>query len=135
MSPKRHIETFDQGPGGRYGWSAEGVTELEFRDGAAISRSPWWVNFNHAPPGGGYLHILFAVNTLHGVPGESRFIDNSYPTDFTDARCTFRIKGELQPKGSQLVLLVQSDITEPVKTRVNSVLASQPIEVTPEWSE
>ena len=41
----------------------------------------------------------------------------------------------LEQKGSQLVLLVQSDITEPVQTRVNSVLLSQPIEVSEDWSE
>ena len=139
-SGKCYIETFDQGAGGWYGWSADGAAALEIRDGAAISRSPWWVDYNHAPPGAGYLHILFALDmhekgASHGVEGENRFVRGKHPTDFTDARLTFRIRGDLEQKGSQLVLLVQSDITEPVQTRVNSVLSSQPIEVTEDWSE
>ena len=130
---------FADGPGGWYGWNAEGASALEIVDGVAVSRSPWWVDGNHAPPGGGYLHILFTLNTrVEGesaaVGGQNGFIRGGFPTDFTNARLTFRIRGDLDARGAQLVLLVQSDITEPVRTRVNSVLAAQPVDVTPDWS-
>ena len=38
-----YIETFDDGPGGWFGWvdNARGPRALEIRDGSAISRSPW----------------------------------------------------------------------------------------------
>ena len=51
----------------------------------------------HAPPGAGYLHLLYMLNTA-GKPGEhqrevegtNRFIKGSFPADFTGARVTLR---------------------------------------------
>jgi len=139
-------ETFDQGAGGWIGWDEKGAAPLEARDGAVISRSPWWVDYNHAPPGGGYLHILFALYTArHGkVPeinrtlgGTNRFIGGGYSTDLTNTRFTFRIKGELNSRGARLVLLVQGDISpDPAKPFwINQVLTGQTIGLTPQWSE
>jgi len=137
---RAYREDFCDGPGGWYGWETAGVKALDVCDGAAVSRGPWWVDFNHAPPGGGYLHILFALNTQdelgrQDLAGENRFIRDGFPRDFTNARLTVRIKGNLEARGAELVLLVQSDVTEPRQTRVNSVLTAQPIRVTPDWSE
>lgn len=130
-------ETFDDGPGGWYGWNTKGAARLEIRDGAAISRSPWWVDYNHAPPGGGYLHILYVLNTKDGnstlsFAGPNRFVERGFPADFTNAKVTVRVRGEVDFKGAGLVLLAQADVPG---TRVNSVLTAQPIAITPDWSE
>lgn len=137
----RYIEGFDEGPGGWYGWisNAAGPKPLEIRDSCALSRSPWWIDYNHAPPGAGYLHLLYMLNTggrpgehQREVEGENRFIKGGYPTDFTDARFSLRLKGELEAKGAQLVLLCQA-----VQDGICSgwLLTGQPFRVTSEWSE
>ena len=104
----KYIETFDDGPGGWYGWisNAAGPKPLEIRDGYAISRSPWWIDYNHAPPGAGYLHLLYMLNTTgkagehqREVDGDNRFVRDGYPTDFTQARMTLRLRGELEGQG------------------------------------
>ncbi len=137
----KYRETFDSDTGGWYGWisNSAGPKRLEVRDGAVLSRSPWWIDYNHAPPGAGYLHLLFMLNTA-GRPGEhqrevegpNRFISGGYPTNFTNARMTLRLKGELEAKGAKFVLLCQS-----VQNGICSgwLLMGQPITVTPEWSE
>lgn len=137
---KTYLETFDNGPGGWYGWGFEGAMPLPCADGAVTSRGPWWVDYNHAPPGGGYLHLLYVLNTrvndhVEAVSGPSRFLEGNYGIDFTDARITVRLRGDLAARGAQVVLLVQSDVTEPAATRVNSVLWKQPLAVTPDWTE
>jgi hypothetical protein len=135
-----YVETFDNGPGGWFGWDKSGLAAVGAQKGVIASCSPWWVDYNHAPPGGGYLHILFALYTKDGdrarnVAGENRFLTGGFPTDFTNAKVTVKIKGEVDRKGAELVLLAQSDVTEPRVTRVNSVLTGQPILITPVWSE
>ena len=137
----RYVETFDDGPGGWYGWisNATGPKPLEIRDGGAISRSPWWIDYNHAPPGAGYLHLLYMLNTRgrpgehqREVAGENRFSRGGYPTDFTDARITLRLRGEVEAKGARLLLLCQA-----VQGGLCSgwLLTGQPFRVTPDWSE
>ena len=137
----RYVETFDDGPGGWYGWisNAAGPKPLEMRDGCAISHSPWWIDYNHAPPGAGYLHLLYMLNTRgkagehqREVAGENRFIRDGFPSDFTNARVTLRLKGELEAKGTRLVLLCQA-----VQDGICSgwLLTGRPFRVTPDWSE
>jgi hypothetical protein len=137
----RYIESFDDGPGGWYGWisNAAGPRPLEIRDGYAISRSPWWIDYNHAPPGAGYLHLLYMLNTggkpgehQREVQGENRFTRDRYPTNFTGARMTLRLKGEVELKGAQLLLLCQA-----VQGGICSgwLLTGQPFQITPDWSE
>jgi len=137
----QYIETFDNGPGGWYGFisNAGGAKPLEIRDGYAVSRSPWWIDYNHAPPGAGYLHLLYMLNT-GGKPGEhqreaegeNRFIKGGFPTDFRNARVTLRLKGELEARGAKLVLLCQA-----VQNGICSgwLLTGQPFRVTDEWTE
>lgn len=146
-SPKTFIETFDQGPCGWIGWEgAVGPTPVEIRDGVAVSRSPWWVDFNHAPPGAGYLHILFALHLHHGpgfhpaiiqAGGPNAFVKGGYSTNLTNAKITVRIKGEMNLRGAQMVLLVQGNIPTPERPLnwTNQVLFTQPVPITPEWSD
>ncbi len=135
MSPMTYIETFDDGPGGWEEWP----NPLEVENGYALTSSPWWVDFNHAPPGGGYLHLLYCLYTSdkdtkkrESIAGVNRFSQGGYPSDWTNAKITVRIKGEMDMRGTQLVLLAQAKVGT---HNQNHVLTAQPIEVTPEWSE
>ena len=141
MSRKTYIETFEDGPGGWLGWDASGPCRLEFEDGAAISRGPWWVDSNHAPPGGGYLHLLFCLHThssFYGLRnfgelgGTNRFVEGGFQCDFTDARLTLRLKGNVDWRGSKLLLLAQAKVGD---LCINSVLQSQPFAVDSDWTE
>jgi len=147
MPPRPFIEDFEAGPGGWIGWDgAVGATPIEISNGAAVSRSPWWVDYNHAPPGAGYLHILFALHTFHwpGFPesilqvsGPNRYVDGGYPTDLRNAQVSVRLRGEVALRGAQLVLLAQGNVSEDASRPnwVNQVLAAQPLRITPDWSE
>jgi hypothetical protein len=141
MTMRTYLETFDDGPGGWCDWfdNARGLKPLEIRDGCAISRSPWWIDYNNAPPGAGYLHLPFALQTrgmmgeyAREVCGRNRFIEGKFPTNFADARVTVRIKGELEARGAQLILLCQSIHNDLCS---GWLLTSRPFEVKPEWSE
>lgn len=122
------------------GWksNAEGALTLEVKDSALVARSPWWIDYNHAPPGGGYLNLLFCLLTspeaygryaAHG--GVNRFTEGRYPRDWTNARITVRLRGELALRGTQLQLLAQAKVGD---RYVNCVLTGQPLAVTPDWS-
>ena len=137
----RYTEGFDEGPGGWYGWisNAAGPKPLEVRDSCALSRSPWWIDYNQAPPGAGYLNLLYMLNTggrpgehQREVEGENRFVKGRYPTDFTNARFSLRLKGELEAQGAQLVLLCQA-VHEGICS--GWLLTGKPFRVTHEWSE
>lgn len=143
VTPRTYLETFDDGPQGWFGWidNIQGPRVLDIRNSAIISRSPWWIDYNHAPPGAGYLHVLFALTTGGGDAyselyleraGLNRFLEEAFPTDFSDARLMFRLKGELEPRGAQLLLLVQSTLG-----RITSgwMLTGQPLEVTRNWTD
>jgi len=143
MEREIYVETFDSGSGGWLGWisNEEGAKQLEINAGIAISRSPWWIDYNHAPPGEGYLHILFCLHTKHGsdfpesykqLGGPNRFVEGLYPTDFTNAKLTARLKGECELKGAKVVLIAQAKVG---KVFINHVLTGQPFEVTSDWSE
>ncbi|RIK41246.1 MAG: hypothetical protein DCC55_12425 [Chloroflexi bacterium] len=135
-------ETFDAGPGGWMTWLGHNRPAApELVDGALISRSPWGIDSNHAPPGGGYLHLLFILFTApQPNPGPAyrplmagnRFIAGGYSTDLRNARLTARLKGEVNLRGANLVLHCQSRIGSKA---VNFVLTGQPFEITPDWSE
>jgi len=139
-----YVETFDDASNGWIGWHGrEGggshATKLEIRDSCALSRSPWWVDYNHAPPGAGYLHLHYALHTTRHkntpvydrLSGPNRFIIGGYPLDFREARLTVRIRGEVEQRSARLVLLAQADVG-PV--RANHVLHAQPIAITSVWS-
>jgi len=135
-----YIETFDDGPGGWMGWREKGLLQPEIRDGVFYSRSPWWVDYNHAPPGAGYLHLLACLHTHKNfvteqsvtLVGQNRFVAQGKSRNFTNARLTVRLRGEVELKGAKLVLLAQADVPG---TRTNFVLTGQPLQITQEWSE
>jgi hypothetical protein len=119
MSNRNYHEPFDDGPGGWYGWisNSGGPKPLEWQQGQVTSRSPWWIDYNHAPPGAGYMHMVFCLATLgpqgevyKEVGGQNGFIADQFPTDFTNAEMTVRSRGELALQGSQLVLLIQGNV-------------------------
>jgi len=141
MSVKVYRETFDDGPGGWWGWisNSQGPKRLEWQASSVTSRSPWWIDYNHAPPGAGYMHLLFCLNTFSSqsehqreTAGDNRFIESMFSTDFTDARITFTIKGELADRGARALLLVQGSVDGIVSPWV---LTGQPVEITDEWSQ
>ncbi len=146
-SGRTFIEKFDRGACGWIGWDGKvGPTSVEIHDGMAISRSPWWVDCNHCKPGGGYLHILFALHTHHGpnfpkaitdAAGPNPYVKGGFPTDLTNARVTVRIKGEVNLRGAQLLFHAQGNVPTPQRPRnwVNQVLLQQPIRITKDWSE
>lgn len=140
---RSYVETFDRDSGGWFGWksNAEGPLALERRDSAVISASPWWIDYNHAPPGGGYLHLLFALQTrphykldqtLRQLAGPNRLIEGGFSTDFRNARLTLRLRGKVDLRGAQLVFHAQAKVGG---VYVNQTLVAQPFRVTPDWSE
>ena len=135
-SVRTYIETFDDGPGGWLGWTsnAKGPHRLEIADSCAIERSPWWIDYNQAPPGGGYLHLPFCIYTsgqwcdpkrYERLSGSNRFIDGRYPLDFTNASVTVRLRGPLDPRGAELLFHIQSR-RGPVF--VNHCIAGRPLQ-------
>ena len=95
-----YFETFEEDPGGWFGWisNVKGPKPIEIRDSCAISRSPWWIDYNHAPPGAGYMHLLYMLFTSgpagehhREVAGPNRYIAAGFGTDFTNARITLRL--------------------------------------------
>lgn len=144
MPSPSYRETFDDGPGGWLLWMAGGGGPLppDLRRGAMVSRSPWGVDFNHAPPGAGYCHLLFCMPTcpeekypyhlLEPYTGPNRFVKAKHSRRFTNAKIHLRLRGQVDLKGAQLMLLVQADVG-PVRT--NWTLTGQPLRITKRWSE
>jgi hypothetical protein len=66
------------------------------------------------------------------VAGPNRFANDKYPTDFTNAKIKVRIRGELEPAGANVCVLVQG-----MQDGICSgwVLHGQPIRVQPEYTE
>jgi hypothetical protein len=114
--------------------------------------SVYRVDYNHAPPGlpaassvrveGSYLHLLAGLQVaadgadradMVAVGGENRFVAGGYPADWTGARVTLGVRGELDAKGARLGLLAQSRVAS-IDRMVNSVLHF-PDPVTAEWAE
>lgn len=141
MPNKQYTETFNNGPGGWFAWrdNARGPKPLEVGESRVISRSPWWIDYNHAPPGAGYMNLLFSVLTggrpgeyHREVSGENRFVAGEFGTDFTNAEITLRLKGELIARDTKLHLLCQG-VHDGLCT--GWLLTGQSFDVTPEWSE
>ena len=139
--PAVYLETFDDGPGGWYGFGGNhiGLQPLIRERGVVTSRSPWWVDYNHAPPGAGYLHMLFSLNTRgpfsdyhKEVAGENNFAAQRLPLDFRHARVTVRVRGELEKRTAEMLLLVQCRIGEIIS---GWLLTGQPVAVREEWTE
>jgi hypothetical protein len=137
-----YVEKFDKGPGGWLGWvsNAAGAARLEIREGSLYSSSPWWIDYNHAPPGGGYLHLLYALHTWHWpnfprqykeLGGPNHFVLGGFPRDFRNAKVSARMKADVRLRGAECLLLVQSKVRG---TYINIVLTGQPFRLTRDWS-
>jgi hypothetical protein len=71
----RYFEDFSAGDqGGWHGWGdivdggtagnpGSGPVVLPLVGGALLSQGPWWLDYNHCPPGNGYLHLLYGLLT------------------------------------------------------------------------
>ena len=138
---RTYLESFDNGPGGwfRVVDNVQPAAPLPVRDGAIWSWGPWWVDYNHAPPGAGYLQLLFCLPTRGPfgehqleVGGENRFVDERFPLDFRNASLTVRLKGELEPADSQVCFLVQGSHNGMVS---GWVLTGRPFAVMGEFAE
>jgi len=112
---------------------------LPIKNGAAGSYAPWWVDYNHAPPVAGYLQLLMGLNTrgpfgesLREVSCPNEFVEQKFPTDFTNATLSLRSRGELELRGAQVVLLIQGSHAG---VTAGWLLTGQPIRVTREWSD
>jgi hypothetical protein len=146
-----YFENFDDGPGGWHRWvsNAAGPAPVEIRQGAANCRGPWWVDYNHAPPGAGYLSLLMCLRTrgagestgagkaqhaeeVAATGGINRLVEQGHGIDFRGATVAVRLRGEVDLRGAQLLYHVQSFVRD---RWVNYVLTGRPFTVTPDWSE
>jgi len=136
-----YVEDFDDGPGGwmRVVDNFAPVAALPIANGVVRCQGPWWVDYNHAPPGGGYLQLLMCLVTkgpsgesIREAAGENRFVKAGFPTDFTNARITLRLRGELEAAGTKFSVLIQGSIDGLVS---GWVLTGQTFEVTEDWTE
>lgn len=141
-----YFEDFNEGPRGWHAWisNADGPGKLDMRDGVVHCQSPWWVDYNHAPPGGtGYLHLLMGIRTherrfarhadeILVLAGANGFVQQGCPTDFRNATVTVRLRGNVDLRGANLVYHVQSRVGD---RWINYALTGQPFCITPDWSE
>lgn len=84
--------------------------------------------------------MLFNLNTrgpgfgeaLMEAGGDNRFVEGGFPTNFTNARVTVKLKGELETRGANVVLLAQG-----TQQGICSgwALTGRPFHVTDEWTE
>lgn len=141
MPSQSYIETFDHGPGGwvRVVDNVSAPAALPVKDGALWSYGPWWVDYNHAPPGAGYLQLLMCLNTkgpfgetLKEVGGENRFVTGGFSRDLTNATVMARIKGELEAAGTKICVLIQGSQDGMVTGWIHT---GKTMTVTPEFSE
>jgi hypothetical protein len=143
-STEHYAEDFTTGPAGWLRCDAngdDGGRPLVHTGESVRSESPWWVDYNHAPPGAGYLHLPFVLHThlwantpaafVEAGGGSNSFVDGGFSRDFTDARLTVRIRGELAGGDERLVLLVQSRVGDHI---TGYLLTSRPLRVEREWS-
>lgn len=136
-----YVEDFDDGPGGwmRVVDNFAPVAALPIANGVVRAQGPWWVDYNHAPPGGGYLQLLMCLVTkgpsgesIREAAGENRFVEAGFPTDFTNARISLRLRGELEAAGTKFSVLIQGSIDGLVS---GWVLTGQTFTVTEDWTE
>lgn len=143
MSKAQYVETFDDGYGGWTGQARQGeeMRTLKLGPSSVNARSPFMLDSNHAPPGPGYVQILFILLTTYDkrtsdlyypYSGANRFVKGNYPTDFTNAKLILRLRGEFREGGAKLVLFAHSRFDD---YRLAHLLTGQLFEVARQWSE
>lgn len=138
-----YLHKFSDGHGG---WFSDRHYAVRIWDGIAHCYSPWFLDANHAPPGAGYLNIVLWMYTderWYRPDGPaapllpylaSSFVEQGKSRDLRDAKLTVRLRGEVDLKGAELVLIAQSR-TEKKPPFRNMILTGQPIRVTEDWTE
>lgn len=133
-----YVASFDENADG---WLADRRYPLSVHDGVAESASPWFLDYWHAPPGAGYLHLVIWMHTderrvFEYYPGYegNPFVEQNQSRDFTNAKLSIRVRGDIDMQGTQLVVLLQSEdsVTD---LRNNYVLSGHPFPVSSEWQE
>lgn len=143
-------EDFKAGPGGWIEILGNGAGNVRAHqrdgDGGLLSGSPWWIDYNHAPPGGGYLHLLYCLHTNPGpyisqevtvAGGSNRFIEGGFPLDFTNAKVSVTVRGEVEMRGAECVWLIQArtaDVHDGRSIYSPFILTGQPLRIAPEYS-
>ncbi len=133
-----YVASFDESADG---WLADRRSPVKVHDGVAESASPWFLAYWHAPPGAGYLHLVLWMHTHErrvfeyypGYEGNS-FIERSQSRDFTNAKLSIRVRGDIDLKGTPLVLLLQSEVAQ-TAVRSNYALSGHPFQITSQWQE
>jgi len=133
-----YLSSFDESADG---WLADRRSPLDIHDGIAESASPWFLDYWHAPPGAGYLHLVIWMHTdqrrvFEYYPGYegNPFVERNQSRDFTNAKLSARIRGDIDLQGAQLVLLLQSEDSQS-GLRNNYVLSGRPFELSAQWRE
>jgi hypothetical protein len=139
---------------GNAGWLTQSADEpndcrlleesAEAGDGYAVSRAPWWIDPNHAPPGLSFLHLVaFAFHFDWSTDG---VIPSEYPgrpIDLRDATIKLRWRApELRlPPGARFLFWLQAHDPRRPRTDpryVNYTLIDQaliPVADSPRWLE
>ncbi len=138
---KEYIETFDEGPGGWFGTinNYSGPYRLPVKDGAVCCRGQWWVDYNHAPPGAGYMNLLMGLylkgplsEACKEMGGKNNYIKEGFPTDLRNAELTMHLRGSIDQKGTEMIFLIQGAHDG---VCAGWLLTGQPIKFTEDWSE
>ena len=131
-------ETFDEDAGGWWGWNdnARGYRPLERLPSAVATRSPWWIDYNHAPPGAGYLHMLMGLNTagpqgeaVREAAGPNRYIEGGFPTDLRGAEFSLALRWRVRSDGAPTWCLLAQATVEGITS--GWALTGQPFDVSP----
>jgi hypothetical protein len=59
-------------------------------------------------------------------------VEGGFPTNFTNAKITARLKGEVDQQGAELVILTVAKVGDKYLCHM---LTGQPMQITPDWSE
>ena len=51
-----------------------------------------------------------AGGAMREIAGPNRFVGGNYPTNFTNARITLRLRGEVEAAGTRLTVLLQGSV-------------------------
>ncbi len=133
-----YLASFDKNADG---WLADRHYPLNVHDGVAESSSPWFLDYWHAPPGAGYLHLVIWMHTherhvFEYYPGYegNPFVEQGKSRDFTNAKLSIRVRGDIDLKGTSLVVLLQADVPR-TPLRCNYAMSGRPLPVSSQWQE
>ncbi|OHB55218.1 MAG: hypothetical protein A2Y12_09350 [Planctomycetes bacterium GWF2_42_9] len=140
MTKLNYVEHFENGSGGWFGLDKhKGMYRPLTKNSVMCCIGPWGLDYDHAPPGAGYLQRIMGIylkgpltESVREMGGTNRFIEGGFSANLTNARLTFRLKGSIEFQGANLFLLVQG-----IHRGICSgwILTGQPIAITGDWSD